>query len=239
MRILVLADIHANWPALEAIEEPYDVCICLGDTVDYGVEPVPCVHWVQEHAKYSIRGNHDHAVAQNIPAVGDTGYRYLARATRPLMWQLLGAEEKTYLARLPLTLHLNLDGLHFYLVHGTPRDPLDEFLLDDAVQWERRLQGTEANIVCVGHTHKQFTLALNRCQVLNPGSVGQPRDGDPRAAYAIIDNGRVELRRVKYDLDRTLAAVDAAPILPDAKQLAAHLLRTGGLNAANGNNRTG
>jgi predicted phosphodiesterase len=152
------------------------------------------------------------------------------------MWQMLGAEERTYLARLPITLHLKLDGYDYYLVHGTPRDPLDEFLLDDAAQWERRLQGTEAHFVCVGHTHKQFAMHLNGCQLINPGSVGQPRDGDPRAAYAVIENGRVELKRAEYDVDRTVAAIDSTPIPPEAKQLAAHVLRTGGMNQ-NGSNR--
>ncbi len=232
MRILVVADIHANWPALEAIREPFDVCLCLGDLVDYGVEPSPCIEWVRERCEHVIRGNHDHAVAQNIVATGDVGYRFLARATRPLMWQLLGADEKTYLARLPITLHLTLDGYNFYLVHATPRDPLDEVLLDDAAQWQRRLQGTEADFVCVGHTHKQFLLPINGAQVLNPGSVGQPRDGDPRAAYAVIEDGRVELKRVEYDLDRAVAAIEASPISDDAKILAIHVLRSGGMNVS-------
>jgi predicted phosphodiesterase len=231
MRILVVADIHANWPALEAIDEPHDGCICLGDIVDYGVEPVPCIQWVREHCQHVIRGNHDHAVAQNIVASGDFGYRMLARATRPLMWQLLGAEEKTYLARLPITLRLSLDGFEYYLVHATPRDPLDEFLLDDPVQWERRLQGhNDVQLACVGHTHKQFLLNLNGCRLLNPGSVGQPRDGDSRASYAIIENGEVQLKRVEYDLDRSIAAIQRAPIPVEAKQFAEQVLRTGGIN---------
>jgi putative phosphoesterase len=239
MRILVVADIHANWPALEAIREPFDVCLCLGDLVDYGAEPGPCVQWVRENAKYVIRGNHDHAVAQNIPGGGDAGYPFLARATRPLMWKLLGAEERTYLARLPLTLHLAIDGRNFYLVHATPRDPLDEYLLDDVAQWQRRLQHHEADFVCVGHTHHQFLINVNGCQVLNPGSVGQPRDGDPRAAYAIVEDGRVELRRAEYDIDRSVAAIERASIVPEAKQLAAHVLRSGGMGVANGDSVQG
>jgi putative phosphoesterase len=235
MRILVLADIHANWPALEAIREPFDVCICLGDLVDYGVDPLPCIQWVRQKCQHVIRGNHDHAVAQNIVTTGEVGYRMLARATRPVMWQLLGAEERMYLARLPITLRITLDGLHFYLVHATPRDPLDEFLLDDPVQWERRLQGQEAHFVCVGHTHKQFLLPLKGCQVLNPGSVGQPRDGDPRAAYAIIEDGRVELKRVAYDVESAIASLERAPIPLEAKQLASQVLRLGGISATNGN----
>ena len=62
MRILVVSDIHANWPALSAIDQPFDVCLCLGDLVDYGPDPAPCVRWAMDHATYAIRGNHDHGV---------------------------------------------------------------------------------------------------------------------------------------------------------------------------------
>ena len=69
MRILLVADIHANWPALQAINETYDVCLCLGDLVDYNLEPAPCIDWVRKRATYAIRGNHDHGVAQNVPVL--------------------------------------------------------------------------------------------------------------------------------------------------------------------------
>ena len=85
MRILVVSDIHANWAALSAISEPFDVCLCLGDLVDYGPDPLPCVRWAMEHATYAIRGNHDHGVAQDIPVTGESGFRYLTKATRPSM----------------------------------------------------------------------------------------------------------------------------------------------------------
>ena len=228
MRILVLADIHANWAALQAIREPCDVCLCLGDLVDYGAEPEPCVEWARQNSQYTIRGNHDHAVAQNVPIRSGPGYRLLTQVTRPLMCQLLNTEQKMYLARLPVTQTVTLGNHSFHLVHATPRDPLDEFLLDDTEQWERRLQRIEADFVCVGHTHRQFIIQANGCQVLNPGSVGQPRDGDPRAAYAIIEDGRVELKRVEYDIDRTIEAIQAAPLPASAKEFAAHVLRTGG-----------
>jgi putative phosphoesterase len=228
MRILILADIHGNWAALEAIREPHDLCICLGDLVDYGPEPRPCVQWVRGSCQYTIRGNHDHAVAQNLVTSGDCGYRYLANATRPLTWQALETEDKSFLARLPLTQYLRLDDHDFFLVHATPRDPLDEVLLDDPAGWERRVQGIPAQFICVGHTHRQFALRINGRTILNPGSVGQPRDGDPRAAYAVIDDGRIELKRVEYDVDRTVAALDQSPLPSNAKEMAAHVLRTGG-----------
>ena len=228
MRILILADIHANWAALKAIREPFDVCVCLGDLVDYGPEPEPCIRWVQQYAQYTIRGNHDHAVAQNIVATGEIGYGRLASATRPLMWELLKEEHKKYLARLPVTRTVDIDGLTFHLVHATPRDPLDEILFEDPAQWEQRLSGIEANFVCVGHTHHQFAISANGLQVINPGSVGQPRDGDPRAAYAVIEDGHVELKRAKYDVERAVSVLEATSVEKAAKGLAAHVLRTGG-----------
>ena len=103
MRILVVSDIHANWAALSAITQPFDVCLCLGDLVDYGPDPAPCVRWAMTHATYAIRGNHDHGVAQGIPVNGANGFRYLTQVSRPSMWEALGPEERRYLLQLPVT----------------------------------------------------------------------------------------------------------------------------------------
>src|SRR5437868_8517392 len=83
MRVLLLADIHANWPALQAITEAHDVCLFLGDLVDYGLEPAPCIQWVRQRAHHAVRGNHDHGVAQQVPVAGRTGFKYLTSVTRP------------------------------------------------------------------------------------------------------------------------------------------------------------
>jgi putative phosphoesterase len=229
MRILVLSDIHGNWPALAAIDEPHDVCLCLGDLVDYGPDPAPCVRWAMKHAHYAIRGNHDHGVAQGIPVNGETGYRYLTRVSRPYVWDSLGHDERRYLLQLPLTQRLTLGGKRFLLVHGTPRDPLDEYLLKDPKVWAKRVQNVEADIVCVGHSHMQFNLDLDGTVVVNPGSVGQPRDGDPRLAYAVIDDNRIELKRMEYPVDETIARVESSAFPDRAKQLMSYGLRYGRL----------
>jgi putative phosphoesterase len=228
MKILLLADIHANWPALQAISESFDVCLFLGDLVDYASNPAPCIEWIQTHAQASVRGNHDHAVAQRIVARGGSGFRALAAATRPLNWKVLDAKQLKFLARMPVTLNFELDGLRFLLVHATPRDPMDEYLLDDPIGWQARLQGIEADVVCVGHTHVQFHLDLGGRQIINPGSVGQPRDGDPRAAYAVIEDGKIELRRAAYDIDATIRHMRETHIEPGALELAEFALRSGG-----------
>jgi putative phosphoesterase len=234
MRILVVSDIHANWPALAAIDEPHDVCLCLGDLVDYGPDPKECVRWAMRYADYSIRGNHDHGVAQGVPVQGEAGYRYLTRMSRPSQWLDLDAEERTYLLQLPLTKRVTLDGKRFLLVHGTPRDPLDEYLMKDPVTWAKRVEGAEADIVCVGHSHMQFNLVAGETVILNPGSVGQPRDGDPRAAYAVIDNGRIELKRISYSIDETAERINHTNMPERAKQLLIESLRLGKLPPANG-----
>lgn len=228
MRILVLADIHSNWPALAAVQEPFDACLFVGDLVDYGTDPVPCINWVRSHAAVSVRGNHDHAVAQRIPVRKISGLHRLAAATRPLHWKLLNGLHMKFLTRMPVTRKVTLDDKRFFLVHATPRDPFDEYLREDKSAWEARLKGIDADFVLVGHTHIPFALQLDGPMVINPGSIGQPRDGDSRAAYAIIENGKVELRRVKYDIDATLKHMRGSGVDPDTLALADMVLRSGG-----------
>lgn len=232
MRILVVSDIHANWQALAAINEPHDVCLCLGDLVDYGPEPSRCVRWAMENAHYAIRGNHDHGVAQGISVKGEKGYRYLTQATRPLVWEALEADERRYLLQLPLTQRATIMGRRFLMVHATPRDPLDEYLMRNPKIWAKRLQNVEADVVCVGHSHLQFNLMVDGVVVLNPGSVGQSRDGDPRAAYAVIEDNKIELKRVAYPIEATVAGVEASSLPERAKQLLSYSLRFGRLPGA-------
>ncbi len=228
MKILVIADVHSNWPALAAIEEPFDACLFVGDLVEYATDPVPCINWAQQHVTAGVRGNHDHAVAQRVTARDGGGFRRLAAATRPLHWDLIDQGRLKYLARLPVTQHVELGGQAFFLVHATPRDPMDEYLADDVDTWAERLQSVDADIVCVGHTHLPFHRQLGDKQLLNPGSVGQPRDGDSRASYAIVEDGVVHLRRVEYDIDATLGQMRAVGVEPWAVDLTGEVLRSGG-----------
>jgi putative phosphoesterase len=227
MRILVVSDIHANWAALAAINQPFDVCLSLGDLVDYGPEPAPCVRWAMEHATYAIRGNHDHGVAQGIPVTGSNGFRYLTQVTRPSVWGALGPEERRYLLQLPVTQRFTLGGKRFLMVHATPRDPLDEYLLKDPEMWAKRLQNVDADVVCVGHTHIQFKIQVKGVVVLNPGSVGLPRDGDPRAGFAIIDDNKIEMKRVEYPVAETIARIDEMPWPQRGKDMMSYVLQYG------------
>ena len=234
MRILLVSDIHANWHALEAIREEFDHCLFVGDLVDYCLEPGPCIDWVRRNVTHGVRGNHDHGVAQRVPVQGVSGFRYLTGVTRPVSIQRVDETDRRFLAGLPTNLHFTIGGKRFLLVHGTPRDPLDEFAPPEVDFWQRRLQYIDADYVCVGHTHIQYILQVGKTTVINPGSVGLPRDGDPRAAYAVITDEGPLLKRVEYPIDVTIASIESSPIPDVAKVQLAEVLRTGKLERKNG-----
>lgn len=229
MRILLISDVHANRAALAAINERFDLCLCMGDLVDYGCEPGPVVDWVRRNAAACVRGNHDHMVAQNVCTNGLAGFRYLSGVTRPVSRSRLDLSGFRYLCDLPVTRYLTLEKRKFLLVHATPRDPLDEYAPPEVEFWQRRLEGVGADVVCVGHTHQPYMLEVGRTMVINPGSVGLPRDGDPRASYAICDNGEVTLHRVEYKVEETVRSIDESPLPDAAKHLLIQIYRTGSL----------
>ncbi|MEZ6121956.1 MAG: metallophosphoesterase family protein [Planctomycetaceae bacterium] len=232
MKILLLADIHANWPALAAIQETFDVCLFLGDVVDYATQAQPCVEWLQRNADFWVRGNHDHSVAHRVPVTPGGMFRKLAAAMRPCQYDQLTDRHLTWLAEMPVTRHVTIGNFSFLLVHATPRDPMDEYLPADGDQWAARLDHVDVDFVCVGHTHIPMDLQLGKTRIVNPGSVGQPRDGDPRAAYAVIEDGRVEHRRVEYDIDETLHQMKKSGMDEDTLKRASLILRYGGNPAA-------
>lgn len=232
MRTLIVSDIHSNIVALDAVfahaeeEEPVDNVVCLGDTVGYGPAPMACIERLWERHAVSILGNHDAAVVGIISL--DDFNPIAAEANRWTAKQIT-EDAREYLKGLPERL---VDD-PFLLVHGTPQDPLWDYLISygqAVAAWEH----AEASDILVGHSHLQFvceagrgveragpegfTVPLGAARlVVNPGSVGQPRDRDPRAAYAIYDDDAHVLRlyRVWYDVSATQRAMADAG-LPEA-----------------------
>jgi len=176
-----------------------------------------------------VRGNHDHAVAHFVNGRGEDGYRYLARVSREWMWKQLSSEQLRYLAKLPVSLDVRHETGTVHLYHATPRDAMDEYLGPDERAWHERVQSLHGQLLCVGHTHLPFLLQLGERMVLNPGSVGQPRDGDPRAAYAIIEGTRVQLNRVEYPIERMVAAIRGTDWPARAKEWSIAVLKHGGI----------
>jgi putative phosphoesterase len=205
--------------------------------VDYGLEPAPCVDWVRRHANYAIRGNHDHGAAQNIVIDGRVGFRYLSGVTRALTRPRLAEDDLRFLGSLPVSQFVTVDDTRYLLVHATPRDPLDEYAYPDPEFWARRLANVDVDVVCVGHTHQPYVLQVGNKLVINPGSVGQPRDGDPRAAYAIIDDHRVEIKRVEYPVEEAVRTIQESPLPDQAKEMLAEVLRNGRSMRSNNNHK--
>lgn len=205
MRVGLISDIHSNLPALEAVLEAMptvDALVCAGDVVGYYTWPGTCVDALAEQAVPTVMGNHDRAVVE------DTAFRFggSARAGLEVASERLEPHHRDWLSTLPDDRVLFDDRMR--VVHGHPRDP-DRYTYPEAVS-DGILE--DEPVLVLGHTHVQFDVMLEDGLVVNPGSVGQPRDGDPRAAYAVVDLDRltVELERVEYDIDRTATAAREA-----------------------------
>ena len=227
---LIVSDLHGNLEALEAVladaEGLYDRILCLGDLVGYGADPNAVVGWTRKNATIIVRGNHDKAGA----GLDDMEtFSPVARASGLWTRTVLTPDSRSYLERLPRG-PLPYEGID--LVHGSPADE-DEYLVstEDVPQVRAYLS---AQVTFFGHTHVQggFLVAQRAAMrippsgvlqieqkyfyLVNPGSVGQPRDGDPRAAYALYspEEHTVEFRRAAYDIAPAAAKIRAAG-LPD------------------------
>jgi predicted phosphodiesterase len=234
MRVAVVSDIHGNRHAFEAVLDAIETAgaqemWCLGDLVGYGAEPDACVELARRHAAICLAGNHDLGVRGDLPLEDfSRGAALAARWTQ----QTITPETREYLQGLE---PLNLDepvGLY----HASPRDPVWEYVLA-ALQADLCLDSQAQRVCLIGHSHVALSfsrfpgegatgqtrtaeeeLALESGEwLINPGSVGQPRDGDPRAAWLELelDGWSAVYRRTDYDIDGAAAAIRAAR-LPDS-----------------------
>jgi diadenosine tetraphosphatase ApaH/serine/threonine PP2A family protein phosphatase len=153
-------------------------------------------------------------------------------ATREYFRPRLTQEALAYLASLPLAAAIDWGGRTLTMVHATPRDPLFEYLSGDATEerWRQALGPVveDSDLVLVGHTHLPFVRQVGRVTIVNPGSLGQPKDGDPRACYAVVDDGEIELGRVPYDVDAAVARLMGLGLSQPEKAQLARVLRSGG-----------
>jgi protein phosphatase len=231
MKIAIISDIHANFPALRSFHEDWDELWVIGDLVNYGPNPCEVVDWVRTHAHCVVRGNHDHAIGFSVDPRCSPPYRAMAAETGAFTDKTLSADVKRYLERLPLTIERRLGEHTFYLCHATPSDPLFGYLDKDASQWDYEVASTGAKIVVTGHTHVPFIRRVGDQTLINPGSIGQPKTGTPDACYAIWEDGRLELRRYVYPIDETESHIRMMPITDSVKADLICALETGGLSA--------
>ena len=232
MRYLILSDIHSTWEALQAVIEQadgqYDQALCCGDLVGYGADPNLVTDWVRLHCSAVVRGNHDKACT----GLDDLEwFNPVARAAAMWTQSQLSPENLEFSRNLPRG-PVPVDG--FQLIHGSPIDE-DEYVIGAGEAGEA-FAYLETRIVFFGHTHIQGGFIWNRSRVetigripsrgerqrldldpdcaylVNPGSVGQPRDGDSRAAYLLLDTEQqiVSFRRVSYDIGAAQAKIQRA-----------------------------
>lgn len=229
MKILIVSDIHANWMALQAIKENADFIVCLGDLVDYGPAPAECVAWVRKNAHKIVRGNHDHAVGYNADPQCNAAYREMALATRDIHMQILERSDREYLRNTPMEITFELGGSRFYAVHASPLSPLHRYLpnplTEDALAME--IEKVDADVILMGHTHLPSILHALGKMVINPGSVGQPKQGDPRASYAVWEDGEARLMKTEYPVEETVRQIEAMPLESAIIARLSQILRTG------------
>jgi diadenosine tetraphosphatase ApaH/serine/threonine PP2A family protein phosphatase len=232
MRVLILSDIHANLTALDAVlmaAGSFDAVWCLGDLVGYGPDPNECINRIQDLPDLQcIAGNHDRATASGMDLDA-----FNPEAKDALEWTRarLTVESKKFLNDLPETLIQD----PYTLAHGSPRRPLWEYLLD-SVRAQGSFSSFATRYCLVGHSHVAMAFVLddrNRCvthlpsqsktislgfhrMILNPGSVGQPRDQDPRAAYSLLNTESLEWEwhRIEYDVKEVQTRMRTADLPP-------------------------
>ena len=241
MRTAVISDIHANLEALQAVLDHIDTqnvdrIICLGDILGYGPSPVECVDLVAERCEWSLMGNHDFGVLYeptNFNVAAEQA-AYWSREQFDLESDNgMSAKRWEFLSRLRVRV-LEDD---FLYVHGTPRRPINEYLFpEDALNSPVKMQQIFELVekyALVGHTHVPgvftdepdfyppddldgvYKLDGEDKAIINPGSVGQPRDLDPRASYVIIEDDCVRFFRLEYDIDAVASKIRATPQLLD------------------------
>jgi putative phosphoesterase len=232
MRIAIISDVHANLAALESIQEPYDVLLCLGDLVDYGPQPRETIQWVRERALRVIRGNHDHALANGVDCRCAAAMREASVTTRQWHSQLLLTDDKKYLSDLPIIERLEIGGARFHLAHAAPTGDLyDYHIVPDASDGAltERIEGIDADFILLGHTHLPLLRTIGPTTIVNPGSIGQPRHGDARASYAIWEDGEVKFYRCAYAVSQTTELLKQAPLAPSVIIQLSMIIESGGV----------
>jgi predicted phosphodiesterase len=247
MKIALFSDIHSNLPALEAFFKDLettkpDAIYCLGDLVGYNIWPNEVINEIRKRGIPTIAGNYDFGVGR---ISDDCGCAYKTDEDKGLgaqsiayTNQILGNDERHYLRTLPAHIQveykLNIDSLFLLMVHGSPRK-INEYLFEDRDQKSmmRILESSNADILCCGHTHKPYHRIFEYDKdgkkafrhVINLGSTGKPKDGDPRGCYvmltindnsSILDKDSIEVKfiRFEYDIEKASKAIEDS-ILPD------------------------
>jgi putative phosphoesterase len=227
MRVAIFSDVHGNLAALEAVltdiqRQHVAASYCLGDLVGYAPFPNEVIEQIRRVRMPTVMGNYDDGVGFDRDECGcaylDPTEKRLGDQSFAWTKQHTTSENKAFLRTLLKEIRFQADGKRILLVHGSPRR-MNEYLFEDRPlsSFERLATSSEADVIAYGHTHRPYTKHVGHVLFVNVGSVGKPKDGDPRACYALIDTAGqrdVQCVRVAYDIPTVAAAIRASE-LPD------------------------
>ena len=208
MKLAILSDVHSNLHALEAVFEDIDrigpeMVVCAGDLVGYGAFPDESCEILKARASKVVKGNHDCAVLEKDPA-GANPY-----AARAILWtaEVIRKESREFLEGLSTESRFSFGGMSITMFHGSPTS-VDEYIFEYDVD-DELVESVNADVLILGHTHVPCIKKLKRGLFINPGAVGQPRDSEWKASYAILDSDSNEcsIRRVPYDMNAAAEAI--------------------------------
>ncbi|MFW5946746.1 MAG: metallophosphoesterase family protein [Candidatus Natronoplasma sp.] len=202
MKILLISDIHANYEALKEVlkEKSWDKIYCMGDIVDYGPSPEKCIQELSDKADVVIRGNHDNAVATGADCGCSYEIKDLSEEVRSITKELLSEESMEYLQDLPFEEEED----DFFFTHASKGD-LYQYLKPDTPEKEFSVfSEVDQDIVLLGHTHIPMDREINGKRFINPGSLGQPRDGDNRPSFAVMEDNDLFFKRLDYDMGEVI-----------------------------------
>ena len=232
MKIAIISDIHANLAALRAFpERDFDELWCVGDLVDYGPRPREVVQEIRGRANLIVSGNHDYAAGYGEDPRCSASYRRLAAETLRYTREICSEDELQFLRGLPRSQQKVVDTTRFYVVHATPSDPLFAYCPESSAAWTSEVEGIDADVLVVGHTHTPLFGRVANTTIVNPGSLGQPKTGRPRACYAIWKDGAVSLHEYNYPVAETIADIRKMPITEADQNALIAVLETGALPA--------
>ena len=224
MRILLLSDIHANFPALEAIgqrhEQGFETILNCGDSTVYATFPNQTLAWLRKQKALSILGNTDTKV---VKLLRGKNFKKPRKAEKRIMYtwtaEHLDTKGKADLQSFPEVREFELGGFRMGMYHGSPNNPNEQLFNDSpGSRFQELARKTDREIICIGHSHTPFHKKINSVHFINPGSVGRMFDSDPRASYAILDIDagtlKVKHHRIAYPIERSAKGISDEMLPP-------------------------
>lgn len=227
MKIVIISDIHGNFDALSALPESGDELWVLGDLVNYGPEPGLVIDDLRSRAPVIVRGNHDNSVGYQEDPRCSVRFRAMAAATGRYTESVVSPRHNEFLRSLPLHVEVQRGDTRFYLCHAIPSDPLFGYCEGESDRWVEEIRNLPAEVLLVGHTHVPMARNVGGRLIVNPGSLGQPKNGSPEARYAVWEEGKVELKSYPYPVEKTIGKIQALPIDAALRNELSVVLRSG------------